>query len=228
MFLGNLPSAARLATLAGAAMLALGLAAGDAAAQTAPQSDGKTAGDIMVRGRVIGVLPDESSDVTVIGGNATVSDRWAPEIDFSYFFTDHIAAELIAATTKHNVAAKGTSSGDIGLGSVWLLPPTLTLQYHFLPKSDFSPYLGAGVTYAVFYNGDKPSSMRQVDYDNAWGVAFQAGFDYRLTGGWYLNADVKKIYLNTDVNIVTNGGTAIKADTNIDPWVVGVGVGYKF
>ena len=227
MFLGKLPPATRLAALAGAALLALGLVSGEAAAQTASAS-GKSAGDFMVRGRVIGVLPDESSDVTVIGGDATVSNRWAPEVDFSYFFTDHIAAELIAATTKHNVAVKGSSSGDVGLGSVWLLPPTLTLQYHFMPKSDFSPYLGAGVTYAMFYNGDKPSSMRKVEYDNAWGVAFQAGFDYRLQGNWYFNADVKKILLNTDVNVVTSGGTAIKSDTDLDPWVVGIGIGYKF
>jgi outer membrane protein len=227
MFLGILSPTGRLAALAGAAVLALGLAAGEAVAQAAPPA-GKQAGDIMVRGRLIGVLPDESSDVTAIGGDATVSNRWAPEVDFSYFFTDHIAAELIAATTKHNVAVKGSSSGDVGLGSVWLLPPTLTLQYHFMPKSDFSPYLGAGVTYAVFYNGNKPSTMRRVDYDNAWGVAFQAGFDYRLTDRWYFNTDVKKIYVNTDVNVTTNAGTAIKADTDIDPWVIGVGFGYKF
>src|SRR3546814_8360966 len=89
------------------------------------------------------------------------------------------------------MSVKNGTGGDTGLGNVWLLPPTLTLQYHFLPKSDFSPYLGAGVTYAVFYNEDVAAGLRKVDYDNAWGVAFQAGFDYRLTDRWYFNADVK-------------------------------------
>src|SRR3546814_3998146 len=92
-----------------------------------------------------------------------------------------------------------------------------------LPKSDFSPYLGAGVTYAVFYNEDVAAGLRKVDYDNAWGVAFQAGFDYRLTDRWYFNADVKKILLNTDVTVTTSNGTVIRADTDLDPWVVGVG-----
>ncbi|MFC3676432.1 OmpW/AlkL family protein [Ferrovibrio xuzhouensis] len=228
MVLSNFPPAARLAALAGAALLALGMAAGDAAAQAEPQSAGKSAGDIMVRGRVIGLLPDESSSVTVIGGDVDASNAWTGELDFSYFFTDHIAAELIAATTKHNMSVKNGTGGDTGLGNVWLLPPTLTLQYHFLPKSDFSPYLGAGVTYAVFYNEDVAAGLRKVDYDNAWGVAFQAGFDYRLTDRWYFNADVKKILLNTDVTVTTSNGTVIRADTDLDPWVVGVGLGYKF
>jgi outer membrane protein len=225
MSLANLSPTSRLAAFAGAALLALGLVAGDAAAQ---QSSGKTAGDIMVRGRIIGVLPDESSTVSAIGGDVDASNAWTGEADFSYFFTDNIAAELIAATTKHSMSVKGSSSGDVGLGNVWLLPPTLTLQYHFMPKSDFSPYLGAGVTYAVFYNEKVASGLRSVNYDNAWGAAFQAGFDYRLTDRWYFNADVKKIFLNTDVTVTTNSGTVIHADTNLDPWVVGVGVGYKF
>lgn len=212
-----------LAAATGAALLLFGMVPTAAFAQ-----DGKSAGDIMVRGRIIGLLPDESSSVTVIGGKVDASNAFTAEVDFSYFFTDNIAAELIAATTKHKMQVDGSSSGDVGLGDVWLLPPTLTLQYHFMPKQSFSPYVGAGLTYAVFYNKDVPSTLRSVDYDNAWGYALQAGFDYKITGNWYFNADVKKIFLNTDVKVVTNAGTVINADVDLDPWVVGVGVGYKF
>lgn len=214
---------AKIIAVALGASLSLGAAAMDATAQ-----DGKTAGDIMVRGRVIGLLPDESSTVTVIGGKVDASNEWTGEVDFSYFLTDNIAAELIAATTKHDMAVKGSSSGNVDLGDVWLLPPTLTLQYHFMPKSAFSPYLGAGVTYALFYNKDVAAGLRNVKYENAWGYAFQAGFDYSLGNNWYFNADVKKIFLNTDVTVTTNAGTVINADTDLDPWVVGVGFGYKF
>lgn len=205
------------------ASLILGGAAQDAAAQ-----DGKKAGDIMVRGRIIGLLPDESSTVSTIGGKVDASNEWTGEVDFSYFLTDNIAAELIAATTKHDMAVKGSSSGNVDLGDVWLLPPTLTLQYHFTPKAVFSPYVGAGVTYAVFYNKDVAAGLRNVKYENAWGYAFQAGFDYSLGNNWYFNADVKKIFLNTDVTVTTNAGTVVRADTDLDPWVVGIGFGYKF
>lgn len=198
---------------------------------TAPAAlgqEGKSAGDIMVRARVIGVLPDEDSTVTVIGGKVDASNAYTGELDVTYFFTDNIAAELIAATTKHKMSVDGSTSGNVGLGDVWLLPPTLTAQYHFAPKAAFSPYLGAGLTYAVFYNEDIPGTLRSVDYDNAFGYALQAGFDYKLAGNWYFNADVKKIFLNTDVRVVTNAGTVVNADVDLDPWVVGLGLGYKF
>lgn len=207
-----------------AAFVLAGIASADANAQ----QTGKTAGDIMLRSRVIGVLPDEDSTVSVIRGNVDASNAWTGEIDASYFFTDNIAAELIAATTKHKMAVHGSTSGNVDLGDVWLLPPTLTLQYHFAPKSAFSPYLGVGATYAVFYNEKVGSGLRSVTYDNAWGYALQAGFDYHLGGAWYFNADVKKIFLNTDVAVRTNAGTLINADVDLDPWVVGIGLGYKF
>lgn len=52
----------------------------------AQQADGKSAGDWLIRGRAIAVVPDESSTVTVIGGEASVNDAIMPELDFSYFF----------------------------------------------------------------------------------------------------------------------------------------------
>lgn len=215
-------SKSKFLAAAAAATMLLGFGAADAIAQQA----GKTAGDFMVRGRIIGVLPQEDSSISTIGGEAKIDNAWVPEVDFSYFVTDNIAFELIAATTKHNVDAKGTAAGDLDLGSVRLLPPTLTAQYHFMPKSAFSPYVGAGVTYAMFYNA-KDGAADSIHYDNAWGVALQAGFDYSIGGNWYLNADVKKIFINTDVTVGALG-TSVKADVDIDPWVVGVGMGYKF
>ena len=208
------------------AALAIAAAAGFAAtpeAQAQQGFSGKSAGDIMVRARLIGVIPDESASVTVLGGDVNVSNEWVPEIDFSWFVTDNIALALIAATTRHDVSHSPTG---IDLGKVSLLPPTLTLQYHFMPKERFSPYVGAGVNYTIFYNEDAPGgAVTSIDYDNSFGWALQAGLDYALNDNWYANLDVKKIFLSTDVSI--NGG-AINADVDLDPWIVGFGVGYKF
>ncbi|MEX2248693.1 MAG: OmpW family protein, partial [Parvibaculum sp.] len=206
------------------AALALGMLAGMAAAPEAQAQQGfsgKSAGDIMVRARLLGVIPDEDAS-TSIGGNVSVSNDWVPEVDISYFVTDNIALELIAATTRHDVSH--TAAGS--LGKVSLLPPTLTLQYHFLPKERFSPYVGAGLNYTFFYNEDAPGGgITSIDYENSLGYALQAGVDYALTDNWYANVDVKKIFLSTDVSI--NGG-AVTADVDLDPWIVGLGVGYKF
>ena len=110
---------------------------------------GKQAGTVMVRIRAIGVIPETlSSSISVIHGGVNVTSTAAPEVDVSYFFTDHLAAELIAASTRHELSGGHTALGHLDVGSVYVLPPTLTLQYHFLPQSRFSPYVGAGLTVA--------------------------------------------------------------------------------
>lgn len=177
-------------------------------------------GDWLVRGRVLGVVPDESSTVSA-GGKAEVGDTVTPELDFTYFLLDNLAAELILGTSKHDV---DWTVGPTSLGSVWLLPPTLTLQYHPMPEGSFRPYFGAGVNYTIFYNVDEPAGMT-VDYEDSFGVALQAGADFAINEDWFFNADVKKLFLSTDVSV--NGG-AVTADVDLDPWIFGVGIGRKF
>lgn len=207
------------AALLGGMMAASFVAANPASAQTA-EFKTKQAGDILIRGRVVGVVPDEDVDSNTLPGKGEIDNDVIPEVDFSYFVTDNIALELIAGTSKHEV----TWSDGKDLGSVRLLPPTLTLQYHFMPESRWSPYIGAGINYTFFYDS-KPGQFSSVDYDDGFGYAFQAGFDYAISGPWSLNVDVKKIYLETDVSV--DNGT-VKADANIDPWLFGVGIGYRF
>ena len=208
-------------------LAAAALAATVPLAQAQDANAGKKAGDIMLRLRAIGVVPETtSSTVTPIGGSVTASDTVDPEFDATYFFTDHIAAELIAAVTRHHIRASGTSLGAVDVGEVSLLPPTLTLQYHFMPKSAFSPYLGAGINYTWFYDSSPAGSpVKSVRYADNWGAVLQAGIDYNITGNYYLNVDVKQVFLSTTANI--NGG-AIQAKVGLDPTIVGLGVGYKF
>jgi outer membrane protein len=71
---------------------------------------GKEAGTFMLRARAVGVIPeDNSSSISTIGGHVTATAQAAPELDLSYFLTDNIALELIAATTRHNVKATNTA-----------------------------------------------------------------------------------------------------------------------
>ena len=192
-----------------------------------------------VRLRGVSVQPNEKSDVSAIGGDVNISNSFIPELDFTYFFNKNFAAELILGTTKHDVkttgsnltAIGGPASAEVDLGSVWLLPPTLTLQYHFYPTKTLKPYLGAGLNYTIFYSVDEGSVVKGLDYDNAVGFALQGGFDYMLNDKYFLNFDIKKLFLKTDVNVdATNlaSGLKIPAEVNIDPLLIGFGVGMKF
>jgi outer membrane protein len=186
-----------------------------------------------VRLRGVGVVtPNQSAKIGIIGGDVQISDAFIPELDFTYFFTEHFAAELILGTAKHDVKAINTIAGDIDLGSAWLLPPTLTAQYHFYTSDEkiFKPYIGAGVNYTLFYNV-KSGAVADVKYDNALGYAAQVGFDLMLDDTFFINVDAKRLFLSTDVTVdATNlvPGLVVPAEVDIDPWLFGIGVGMKF
>lgn len=200
-----------------------------------------------VRLRGVGVMPQESADISVIKGDADISNSFIPELDFTYFFDRHFAAELILGTTRHKVsttssdltAIGGANSANVDLGKVWLLPPTLTLQYHY-PVGIFNPYIGAGVNYTIFYSVDNGPVVKDVSYKNKVAFAAQAGFDIDISKRFFINADLKKLFLSTtttvDASNLTPAGSPelapvlsnIQADVKINPWLLGVGIGYKF
>lgn len=182
-----------------------------------------------VRLRGIAVIPNESATIEAIGGDVAISNAFVPELDFTYFFNKNLAVELILGTTRHDVKAVSTAVGDIDLGDVWLLPPTLTLQYH-LNTETVRPYIGAGLNYTLFYGVDEGPVADDVKYDSALGFAFQLGFDFDINDRWFLNLDAKYILLNTDVTVDATSalGATVGADVDINPFIAGFGLGYKF
>lgn len=194
-----------------------------------------------VRLRGIGVVPNESAKIGIIGGDVAISNALVPELDFTYFFTENFAAELILGTAKHDVntvgsdisAIGGPTSFNVDLGSVMLLPPTLTAQYHFFPLKEkkFKPYVGAGINYTLFYNVKEGDIVKGIEYENAIGFAAQIGFDVMFDDTFFVNFDVKRLFLKTDVAVdATNlaEGLVIPAEVEINPWIVGLGFGMKF
>ena len=167
----------------------------------------------MMRVRAINIAPDVSSSVAGLD----VSNEWVPEVDFTYFVTPNIGVELILGTSRHEVTVPGSS-----LGKLNLLPPTVTVQYHFNPTSTIKPYVGAGVNYTRFYNVDLATGY-SVD-KNSFGGALQAGVDIAVTKNGYLNLDVKKIWINTDVKL----DGAKLTNLEINPVVWGIGYGFRF
>lgn len=176
--------------------------------------------------RALAIVPEPTSTaITTIGGNVTnVSTQVVPELDINYFFNPHISTELILATSKHSLTATNTNTGKTLLGNVWLLPPTLTVIYHFLATPTFDPYCGMGVNYTFFYNA-VPNTVTGIKYNSNAGLAFQLGADVNMAKRWVFNVDVKKIFLSTNVNTT---GPALQTQAHLDPWLFGVGFGYRF
>jgi outer membrane protein len=180
----------------------------------------------LIRVRGLYVTPEESG-TTSINGDVEIDAGVVPELDVSYFFSENFAVEAIFGVTPHDVSVANSAVGDIDLGDVWLLPPTVTAQWHFNPRGDFRPYVGAGINYTIFFGEDEGPVADSIDYSNEFGFALQAGFDVPINETWFFNADLKKLWLGTDVEVQALG-TTVTADVDIDPWIFGVGVGRRF
>lgn len=196
------------------------------------------AGDVLVRLRGILVSPNEDSGSVLPafpGEEVSVDDSVMPEIDFTVMASDHIGFELIAATTKHTASGLTGTTGGIGnLASTWVLPPTLTVQYHPIADGPVRPYVGAGVNYTLFYSEEASGGLEaavgatDVSMDDSFGWALQAGLDVDLTDRFFLNFDVKYIDIDTTATLRTAGAGTQAVDVSLDPFVFGVGIGTRF
>ncbi len=215
-----------MTTKFGAAALVAALAvAGVAQAQDFKP---KAKGDIVLNVRITDVAPTGSDPIVTLAGAATglrakASYDVMPTVGLTYFLTDNIAVEAIAGTTNHTVRAKGPGV-DVKVKETWVLPPIVTLQYHFAPQARVSPYVGAGVNYMLFYSGSDKNGFN-LHIDDGFGAALQAGVDIAMRDQWTINLDAKKVFFETDAVDRTNG---IKTKVTLNPWVLSAGVGYRF
>ncbi|MCI0507499.1 MAG: outer membrane beta-barrel protein [Gammaproteobacteria bacterium] len=197
------------------------------------------AGDWIVRGRIINVSPNDSSDDALGAGSNTpvgVDAATTLEVDFTYMLKSNLGLELILATTKHDITGEGNLSALGKIAETGVLPPTLTLQYHFSPGANIRLYAGAGLNYTLFYDESTTDSLTgglgaattSLDLDTSFGLAAQAGVDVDISGGWFFNADIKYIQIETEATVTADGATASTINVDINPWVFGIGVGKSF
>lgn len=142
----------------------------------------------------------------------------------SYYLSQNWSVELLAALPfSHDIDLNADGSK---VGKTDHLPPTLSAQYHFMPNQKFQPYLGAGVNWTLFFEEKTRGALagNSLKLDDSFGLAAQAGFDYEINDRWLFNAEVRYIDIDTDATL---GGTDI-GSVEIDPWLVGVSLGYKF
>ena len=175
-----------------------------------------TEGPWMVRARAVH-LNSANGDSTPL--SLKTNNKWMPEVDISYFFNKNVAVELILTVPqKQSLYASGAY-----IGSFKHLPPTLTAQYHFTELGAFKPYVGAGINYTRISSVNLAIPGADVDR-NSFGLALQAGVDIPLSKNLYLNVDVKKVQIKTDVTL--NGATL--GEFKIHPVLFGVGLGWRF
>lgn len=193
----------------------------------APVSAQSTNGDgrwlFRVRGLSMTTV-HKSDEITSLGlpDNAiTVSDAVFPEIDATFFLARRIALALsLTYPQPHDVQVSGAK-----IGTVKQLPMTLMGQYHLVPEGTVRPYIGAGINLTLFTDVQLAiPAAGAVDLESSsMGMAGQLGADIRLMPGLFLNVDLKKALVASDV---TRGSSTLSA-VRIHPWMAGVGLGFR-
>lgn len=198
------------------------------------------AGDIIIRAGVAVVAPNESSQNIItpdLGdlGQFSVSNNTQLGLNFGYMLTDNIGIELLAASPfTHDISLAGVGK----VAETKQLPPTLVAQYYFgSADSKLRPYIGLGVNFTNFYDNeitnDVGGRLSDLSLSNSWGIAGQVGLDYQINDSWLVNASVWYAKISTDANFnykVLESSTVVPVtiETDIDPWVYMVSIGYTF
>ncbi len=220
----------------------IGLLAGSANAHEA--------GSVLVRAGATTVRPNIDSQSLALNGSVLSLSGGSSALDVKnetqlgltvqYSLTSNIAIEVLAATPFTHLATGTGEVAGLPVAEVKQLPPTVSALYYFHnPSAAFQPYVGAGLNYTVFFEEDVTPqaattfaslglSGGDVDLDESFGLALQAGFDYELKNNWIVNASVRWIDLDTNATINFAGNNRLSADVELDPWVYTVAIGYKF
>lgn len=184
-------------------------------------------------------------DGTVIENSyIQVDDGSSLILSGTYMLYDNWAIDILGAFPfEHDIDLKGTVDGSsvaVPIGSTKHLPPTISLQYHFFPDAAFQPYVGFGVNYTIFTSEkvdaavQEAASLLAIKLDDSSGFAAQVGADLVFGEKWLVNIDVRYIQIQSKLLItVDDGGNVIPnipvpGHVEINPWVYGVSVGYRF
>ena len=159
-----------------------------AALISAPSAFAYEAGDILVRAGLTTVAPnDDSSNVNVdaLGGNVgmgvEVDSNTQIGLNLVYMLNSNWGVEVLAATPfSHEVTLIDTADNGLGLGDgklaeVTHLPPTVSAVYFFDTQSAFTPYVGVGVNYTIFFdeeftNAREAQTFQDLSLDSSFGL----------------------------------------------------------
>ena len=198
-----------------AAALASGLLAGTVQAYEA--------GDWLVRGGIWGVFPKSDNLSLGPGADIDVDDGYSLGFNVTYMVNPNIGVELLGAWPfKHDIRLTGAGK----IGETKHLPPTLSVQYHFMPSGAIHPYAGLGLNYTKFFSEKTKGALSgsSLKLDDSWGIAGQLGVDVDVAPNWFVNADLRYINIESDAKLNGEGIGTVK----INPWVFGLNVGTRF
>ena len=157
-----------------------------------------------------------------------------------WFVQRYVGIELLTATPfEHDITLHGKGV-NLDAGSTKHLPPTITAQWYPRGgKSGWQPFVGIGVNYTIFFDEDTDKELDEtlnailgadtvdLDLDNSFGLAAQAGVDIPFAKNWAVSFEVWYIDISTNATVKTDVGN-VHFKTDIDPFVYHIGIAHRF
>lgn len=143
--------------------------------------------------------------------------------NITYLVTPKWGVEVLAALPfSHDINLNGGGK----VGETKHLPPTVSVQYHFLPDSKVRPYVGVGLNGTIFFSEKTTGALAGSDLSlgTSFGPAAQVGVDFAVNDAWFVNVDARWMDIDTEARL--NGVSLGKVA--IDPYAFGVSVGRRF
>lgn len=195
------------------------------------------------------ISPFESNPIE--GGDLVMGNAFGFEIGLNYFFTENISTNFSLGYSNHETKIQYSDFEQhrYPIGDVIMVPLNLSFQYHFI-LNDFRPYVGAGINYTHFYVIEEEliGGVNGAEFDSTLGFALQGGVIYDINKKWFVNFDIKQMFISTDMTTYHGWcGTPAKSTSikvavpcpdynvedvvnkvDINPLSIGFGIGYKF
>ena len=170
-------------------------------------------------------LVPKSEPGTLLGAKSDIDGSGAPTLSGSWYVNDNMAVELWGAAGKfdHRVKLDGAKAGTISQQ-----PVALSGQYHFGTHDQaIRPYVGLGYYESNVNDEDFDPALtggRHVGVGTPKGAIASAGVDFNINQRWFARADAR--YMQGDADVKLAGQKV--GEVQLDPWVVGVGIGTRF
>jgi outer membrane protein len=181
--------------------------------------------------------PIPAAGTTAVAAGKLFACAYGGEVSATMFMMDHVAAEFGTGISIYK--SKGTTLLNIlnnfpnpnvsytKKRDMYLVPSYVTLQYHIAPYGAIRPYVGAGYHYTYVIPRAKEFQLK-----NGSGVVFQGGLDVVLKNDARINFDAKYFAFKSQAKystIFASGlnGQQLVSKMNLNPFVVGIGVGFS-
>lgn len=165
-------------------------------------------------------MKPKSDAIENVPGKSGFDGGGMPTLSGSWYINDNFAVEAWGAIDKSEQRVR---VNDANVGGIKQQPVALSGQYHFgNADSTIRPFVGLG--YYESNISDEKIDGQHAGMTTPKGAIASAGADFNINKRWFTRADAR--YMKGDADIKQGGVKT--GEAQLDPWVIGVGIGARF